>query len=135
MDTYTVLEGDTSQSIADANKIVNDRLLAENGLDRDCERLGEGIMLCLGKLYQLRTVCRRHLQECFDWQSFRTDAAYLYLLESVNFLDVALLCNANPHEKNSPRKWSGDWKSGEWTEPSGALFRPQRLKKEGAGAG
>lgn len=57
---YTVAEGDTCVSIAEANNVAYYRLLSDNGIDLQCESLAVGTTLCVGDSCTLHTV--RHPQ-------------------------------------------------------------------------
>ncbi|PKY05237.1 hypothetical protein P168DRAFT_318263 [Aspergillus campestris IBT 28561] len=53
---YTVAEGDTCESIAEANHLAYYRLLSDNGIDLNCESLAVGNTLCVGDSCTLHTV-------------------------------------------------------------------------------
>ncbi|KAL4787164.1 hypothetical protein BJX76DRAFT_29075 [Aspergillus varians] len=53
---YTVAEGDTCESIAEANNVAFYRLLGDNGIDLKCESLTVGTTLCVGDSCTLHTV-------------------------------------------------------------------------------
>ncbi|RHZ63587.1 LysM peptidoglycan-binding domain-containing protein [Aspergillus thermomutatus] len=53
---YTVAQGDTCASIAQANNIAYYRLLSDNGIDLKCETLTVGTKLCVGDSCTLHTI-------------------------------------------------------------------------------
>ncbi|OQE08785.1 hypothetical protein PENVUL_c008G06108 [Penicillium vulpinum] len=53
---YTVVKGDTCESIASANKVAYYRLLSDNSLDLKCASLIPGMNLCIGDSCTLHTV-------------------------------------------------------------------------------
>jgi hypothetical protein len=53
---YTVVQGDTCESIAQTNNVAYYRLLSDNGIDLKCESLTVGTNLCVGDSCTLHTV-------------------------------------------------------------------------------
>ncbi|RHZ57207.1 hypothetical protein CDV55_105582 [Aspergillus turcosus] len=53
---YTAAEGDTCESIAQANNVAYYRLLSDNGIDLKCESLTVGTKLCVGDSCTLHTI-------------------------------------------------------------------------------
>lgn len=62
---YTVAEGDTCESIAEANNVAFYRLLGDNGIDLKCESLTVGTTLCVGDSCTLHTVRTAGNSMCF----------------------------------------------------------------------